>query len=220
MSYILDALKKLEREKERVVSPQGIGSLKGNLYLESVKGTTLRSNGRTLFLLALVLILLAAGVVYWFVMLPPKETPGISRQVPHATMSATAPAVTQQPVAAVPTVKMVSKPNPVVVPAQIGGKPSPVQQNAVRKAPRSPDAPMQEVTVAAPAGAKDLVISGIAWQEERSARRTVINGFLLKEGSSVGGAVVAEILPDKVRFSSPAGYFELRMNTAAPMTGH
>lgn len=220
MSYILDALKKLEREKERVVSPQGIGSLKGNLYLESAKGNAFRSNGRTLFLLALVLMLLAAGVVYWFVMLPAKEAPGNTRQLPHATMPVSAPVVSSQPVAAVPTVKMVSKPNPEVVPVPVGRKPSPVQRNAVRKAPRSQDAPTHEVTAAAPVAAKDLVVSGIAWQEERAARRTVINGFLLKEGSSVGGAVVGEILPDKVRFSSPAGYFELRMNTAAPMTGH
>lgn len=67
-------------------------------------------------------------------------------------------------------------------------------------------------SVPAPA---DIKLSGIAWQEQRSARRTVINGFLLKEGAVVAGARVSEIMQDRVLFSGPSGRFELRLDTAA-----
>ena len=68
-------------------------------------------------------------------------------------------------------------------------------------------------TVQAPA---DIKLSGIAWQEERSSRRAVINGFLLKEGAVVSGAKISEILADRVRFSSAAGTFEIRLDAVLP----
>jgi general secretion pathway protein B len=60
--------------------------------------------------------------------------------------------------------------------------------------------------VAAPA---DIKVSGIAWQDERRARRAVINGFLMQEGGVVSGARITEILPDRVRFSLDNGVFEV-----------
>ena len=57
----------------------------------------------------------------------------------------------------------------------------------------------------------DIKVSGIAWQEERSARRAVVNGFLMKEGGMVAGAMISEILPERVRFSMSGGEFELSM---------
>jgi general secretion pathway protein B len=66
-------------------------------------------------------------------------------------------------------------------------------------------------TIPAPA---DIKVSGIAWQEERAARRVVINGFLLQEGTTVSGAKVLEIHQDRVRFSSPSGIFDVPMDGA------
>lgn len=60
----------------------------------------------------------------------------------------------------------------------------------------------------------DIKVSGIAWQDERSARRAVINGFLLKEGSSVAGARVMEIQQDRVRFSLAGRNFEVPLLAA------
>jgi general secretion pathway protein B len=47
----------------------------------------------------------------------------------------------------------------------------------------------------------DLKVTGIAWQDERSARRAVVNGALIGEGAVASGARVVEIRQDQVRFS-------------------
>jgi general secretion pathway protein B len=60
--------------------------------------------------------------------------------------------------------------------------------------------------VSAPA---DIKVSGIAWQDQRTASRVVVNGFLLREGDTVSRARIVEIFQNRVRFSSAAGTFEV-----------
>jgi general secretion pathway protein B len=76
-----------------------------------------------------------------------------------------------------------------------------------RKRPAAPAVP----TIAPPA---DIKLSGIAYQDERRARRAVINGFLMQEGGVVSGAVITDILQDRVRFSLAGGRFELSLVSA------
>jgi type II secretory pathway component PulC len=66
-------------------------------------------------------------------------------------------------------------------------------------------------SVPAPA---DIKVSGIAWQDERSARRAVVNGFLMREGAIVSGAKITEILQDRVRFSLSGTSFEVTFISA------
>ena len=68
-------------------------------------------------------------------------------------------------------------------------------------------------TIPAPA---DIKLSGIAWQDEKSERRAVVNGFLLKEGSLVAGAKISDIQVNKVIFSSPTGVFEIKLDAVSP----
>jgi general secretion pathway protein B len=75
-----------------------------------------------------------------------------------------------------------------------------------------PQAATAITTVPAPA---DIIVTGIAWQDERAARRAVINGFLLQEGKVVSGATILEIHQDRVKFKSTAGIFDVRMDAAA-----
>jgi general secretion pathway protein B len=89
------------------------------------------------------------------------------------------------------------------------------------KLPKPPStAPKPQIivvqTIPAPA---DIKLSGIAWQEERVARRVVINGFLMQEGATVSGAKISEIHQDRVRFTSPSGVFDLRMDGATSLPG-
>ena len=77
-----------------------------------------------------------------------------------------------------------------------------------------PAYPKQSIqTVPVPA---DIKLSGIAWQDERSGRRAVINDFLLKEGAVVAGATIIDIQAGKVRFATPAGQFEIKLNAVLP----
>jgi general secretion pathway protein B len=70
---------------------------------------------------------------------------------------------------------------------------------------------------AAPA---DIKLSGIAWQEERRARRAVVNGFLMKEGGVVSGARITDIFQNRVRFSLSGKSFEIPLvSSAVPAAG-
>jgi len=72
-------------------------------------------------------------------------------------------------------------------------------------------------TIAAPI---DIKLSGIAWQEERRARRAVVNGFLMQEGGLVSGARITDIFQDRVRFSLSGKVFEIPLTaTGTPNAG-
>ncbi len=63
----------------------------------------------------------------------------------------------------------------------------------------------------------ELKLSGIAWQDDHSSRRAVINGFLLKEGGAILGATIAEIQYDRVKFVTPEGRYEIRLDSIVPV---
>jgi general secretion pathway protein B len=52
-------------------------------------------------------------------------------------------------------------------------------------------------------------VSGIVWQEERSARRAFVNGIIAAEGSVIDGAKVVEIYPARIRFSRGGRSFDV-----------
>lgn len=55
-----------------------------------------------------------------------------------------------------------------------------------------------------------LTVSGIAWQDDRVDRRAVVNGILAGEGTVVeGGARIVRIFPDRVRFSRAGQTFDV-----------
>jgi general secretion pathway protein B len=60
-----------------------------------------------------------------------------------------------------------------------------------------------------PAAAPHLVLSGIAFYAERDARLAVVNDLPVMEGTVIEGAVVEEILADRVRFSREGRAFEV-----------
>jgi general secretion pathway protein B len=78
-------------------------------------------------------------------------------------------------------------------------------QHKRTKAVAAPSAPPLS-TVAPPA---DIKLSGIAWQDERRARRAVVNGFLMQEGGIVSGARISDIFQDRVRFTQSGNVFEI-----------
>ncbi|MEN6623756.1 MAG: hypothetical protein ABFD50_19680 [Smithella sp.] len=54
-----------------------------------------------------------------------------------------------------------------------------------------------------------FTISGIIWYEDRRARRAVVNDMVVGENSVVNGAKIAEIKPDRVRFSKEKKMFDV-----------
>lgn len=230
MSYILDALKKIEHEKNKKARPDGRISVAGDLFQERKRPATRAGIWKILLLLAVASLMTFAGTWFLFQGSGKKSTADISPAaqpppVPVHTPSLTA--VTPEPVPAQPQ----PAPPLVAVPPSATSAPGGVvpkraetvavdvssarrvrsSQNEIKVQSTSPQQPVQ--TMQAPA---DIKLSGIAWQDERAARRAVVNGFLLKEGSVVSGAKITAIQADRVRFLSSAGSFEIKLDAVLP----
>ncbi len=208
MSYILDALKKVEHDKLKKSSRGGIMSITGDLFQERLQKPAKAGSWKIIILIVVASVITSAGT--WFVLRNNK-----SGNIPQPSARPTFAA----PAALPPVTAIVEQAVPLVVPSAVTAFDGDQKKAAVpRPAKRSIKAtipPPLENSAPQTQPPADIKLSGIAWQEEHTARRAVVNGFLLKEGAVVSGAKVAEIQPDKVKFSTPTGIFELRLNTAS-----
>lgn len=233
MSYILDALKKLETEKELKARGSGMINIAGELLKNGPAPPRERRNWPLILVLVLLTSLIIFGATFLLLhggkgkgkrrhTVPPPvvvPTPSAAVSVPVPKPSAPVPMPTATPPAAAPPHHAV--PLPAKAPAAAKTPPAPRHPpvakpaaSATRVAKKRSNAPMKPAKpaavslVAAPA---DIKVSGIAWQDHRSSSRAVVNGFLLREGDTVSGARVVEIFQNRVRFSSAAGTFEVSL---------
>jgi len=227
MSYILDALKKIEHEKIKKSLPGAPHSISGGLFNER-KPQSVRTGGRKIVVIPVLLVLASVATfgITWF-SLKGNSSKQVAT-VPTVALPVTPPVVPQQ--APLPQPQPQLQPQPVapsaiappVVPVEVvpPEEEQPRSRGAATTKKNTPAAirvpqvlkPTSQ-TIPPPA---DIKVSGIAWQDEHTARRAVVNGFLLKEGSLVAGAKISAIMTDRVRFSSPSGVFELRLDASAP----
>lgn len=276
MSYILDALKKMEQEKNMKAAPKEKINLSGALLKEdTIPKSRKNKNGRLLAVIVIALIA-ASGTGWYFVgkssnvavtaapgkdgKVPPvaqqpqqseiisakpgSVPPSASANLQPAQAASPAPQVVPSPTSPgsqslTPAAASAAAKRPVA-PAQVAQEEGEEETRPARRkrasinignsniASNDPVAPPTQVaqpttssaasvepTSAAPANIK---VSGIAWQDERSARRAVINDLLMKEGNVVSGAKILEIRRDRVRFSLSGSTFEVPLlsSTAAP----
>lgn len=230
MSLILDALRKMEQERR---------SKRGNsqdLRPEVLRyRLAAQPKEKSRYPLAIVagLVLLCAGLGAGFMLKgrgatqvaeetpagAPAAPPAVAVQPPVATVpvpAAPAAVAVPQPVPAPPAAVPAAPAQPVVGAATTVSPPAePIRKTSrsavtpsVQDAPAQPRAPRGEGATAA-AGGQDIVISGIAYQDERRMRRAVLNGNLVGEGAEVAGARVVEIKETKVRLSKGGHVFEI-----------
>ena len=231
MSYILDALKKLETEKERKARGAGVVNIAGELLKTGPATPKARRNWPLIMGLVLLASLFTFGATYLFLHEARGKKYRTSNQLAsqRPTVSAIKPPVVPSPPPAAKPSAVASprhaapqtartpnagkapvaprKPQ-VVRPAKPAAAPVPV-----KGAPAEPASPAAVSLVPAPA---DIKVSGIAWQDRRTASRVVVNGFLLREGDTVSGARIVEIFQNRVRFSSAAGTFEVYLVSPVP----
>lgn len=213
MSLILDALRKMEQERK---ARQGGGiDIRPEVLGRPRAEAPRRSSGRPIILVAAGIAILAAGIGGGIML--KKGTPA---KAPEQSLSAVRseplpseevvpaavpsppplpPAPVEPPPAAAPQ-KPAPLPAPVASPA-----PKPVQRLVVADQPETADYP----------GA-DLTVSGIAWQEERSLRRAVVNGTLVGEGAEVAGARIVEIGERRVKFSQGGRTISVSLSSPFP----
>ena len=199
MSLILDALKKLEQEKAARRARQS--DLRPAITGGARHAATPR--WRLPLLVAGAVILAVAVTVAIMGVVSRRQITGPAVSAPPASRADASPPVVIPP------------PAPVVVPSQPPPVPLPLAASPVTPVPRQvpkgektgvrPSTGPEPVTLtAAPA---DLKVTGIAWQDERSARRAVVNGGLAGEGAVISGARIIEIRQEQVRFSRDGATF-------------
>jgi general secretion pathway protein B len=230
MSYILDALKKIEHEKNKRARSDGRISISGDLFQERKRPATRTGIWKIMLLIVMASLLTFAGT--WFLLqgngeknsadsgpavVPPAAVvpSSIMQTAPPAPLPAqpqqVAPIVAMAPAVPPAADRAVPKREEVVTDDQPSARSTRTPQKEVKVQSSSVIQPAQAVQV--PAG---IMLSGIAWQESRTARRAVVNGFLLKEGAVVAGAKITDIQADRVRFLSSAGTFEIKLDSVLP----
>ncbi len=215
MSLILDALKKLDREK----SSRRDGT--ANIAVEILRAVPPRPAKKMLRYFAAVSVTAAAtacityAVIAGFGVLSKSSPPAAVNQQP-AQQSASA-ASPRDPVSK-PTDEMRAAPAKIQGGAEIKESTiPPPDKKAGRDVPHKGPVAVPEiinksaepVAKAAAAPQPSLKLSGIIWQEEPGERRAMINGRIATEGSIIEGVKVVEIHPTRVRFSYNGKPFEI-----------
>ncbi len=225
MSFILDALKKLEQEKAaRRSGNVNISDeiLRGNHRVSRTAKRTVPMSAIVVGLGFMLLILAVAVTLLW-------RQRGVVRETESAPVEVSAGNRTPIPAesAPLPPTPRIQEAPPVRDVAPLAPRTEPPPQPVAFRAPRT-ETPVR--TSPPPVGDRGgdsyqggtsagsgLMVSGIAWQEQRSSRRAVVNGLLFSEGNMVGGAKIKEIMPNGVRFSSNGRTFEVSLSS--PMQG-
>jgi general secretion pathway protein B len=234
MSYILDALKKLEHEKSRKSRRDGIINISGALF-ENERPKPSGTSGWKIVLAVMVAVLLTFAATWLFLksgkgrartssrpVIQVPQTPPVKVETAPVPPAPPAPPVitTQQtPPAALPAPAHVlpvkplgnsSKSQKVAMPVATVPDEAAAELTISELRNRTKDQKVQttpaDITSVVPA---DIKLSGIAWQEERRARRVVVNGFLMQEGGVVSGAKITDIFQDRVRFSLSGKIFDI-----------
>lgn len=190
MSLILDALRKMELERK--AKRQGSPEIRAEVLNYRAKPQRPEKSRLLPVIAALLLISSATAVFLYFKSSGSPRTESVKTTV---AVDVASPPQTTDP-QTLPPVKAVP---PAVV-------------DSAAEVPR-PTALKDEVSQ--PSTDKTIEISGIAWQEERSLRRAVINGTLVGEGAEVFGAKVVEIRENLVRFNRRGRTFEVMYSSGA-----
>jgi general secretion pathway protein B len=184
MSLILDALKKLEQEKAARRTRQG----ELRPAITGRKGVPSSPSWRLPLLITGAVILAVTVTVVVMGRFPRQHLPVTAAPVREESPKPMAPTAAVLPVPVQSPVIIASPSTPAQVPAP-----------AVVLPPTPPRTKLTEPVLTGPAPA-DLKVTGIAWQDERSARRAVVNGALAGEGAVIAGAKIIEIRQEQVRF--------------------
>jgi general secretion pathway protein B len=228
MSYILDALKKLENEKGKKKPVAGMVCISGELFKDEQR----RKTGGGVWKLVIVVVvasLVTFGATWYFLkgrnghrfvksrLAAQSMAVGdaSSRRLSGVTTFPAASSAPSQAATVAPSVQhsasqTTTSVNPVVketAPAIIVQKHG--RSRTERKKPVTPAQPLEKPVARTTPPPADIKISGIAWQDEHSSRQAVVNGFLMHEGGIISGARITDILKDRVRFSQDGRIFEV-----------
>jgi len=216
MSVILDALRRLDREKS---SRRGGAA---NIAVEMLRPDQSRPRKKIPRYVAVVSLTAVAAAAITYVLMsepgsPPKPSPAVSASHPGPIQQAAPAPLSREPVSKAQD-EISRLPQKIESPA--GSKPTEtpsgekkVERNVASEETDTTHGSAKKVLEHAqtgPAAAPpSLAISAIVWYEDPSKRFAMINGMISTEGSLVEGVKVEEINPTSVRFSQNGQYFEI-----------
>jgi general secretion pathway protein B len=221
MSVILDALKKLDREK----SSRRSGT--ANIAVEILRPDLPRpGKGIPFYAAVAFLTALAMAAITYSVMVkggsPAKSSPPLAMNSSASNPPAEAVSLSSEPVreprdelSPVPPktqIPVKNKKPPSSLPENKGDEKK-TNQNVILKeadiAPEKARIPAEHRSYGSAMTSPSLNISAIVWYEEPSRRFAMINGLIVTEGSVVEGMKVEEIYPDRVRFLHQNQHLEI-----------
>ena len=197
MSYILDALRRAESERQRGQVP-GLGA--APLPVSPTAAAT-RSRGLRWTVLGLLLLAVAGAMLGWLQRPPALPAPAelAARPLPPAVVQHPPVAVQTAPALAVAPAQAVPAPLPRVVsaPPPAAAPPTPAPVAAEPSAPADPAAsarplrlvelsPQQRSEWPAPS------IGGSVWSDSAPSRFVILNGQVMREGQTVSPGLVLE----------------------------
>lgn len=200
MSSILKALKKVEAEKvSRSDAPVDIAR---DILRQSGRGS---GTGFRLLLLTFVALVAAAGVLVLLLSGIGEKTEGPSRSASPAGEGSINPGVEAlQPASAAKD----NTPQPSATENMLSDKDiRPEPSGVFEPHPLASDAAASEPT--SPKRIPALIVTGIAYQQDREGRLAVVNELPVMEGTLIEGARIEEILEDRVRFVKDGRTFEV-----------
>jgi general secretion pathway protein B len=221
MSVILDALKKLDREK----SSRRSGT--SNIAIEILRPDLPRPGKRIPRYVAIAFLAsIATAAITYSVML---KGGFLSKSPPPAAVN---PSALNQQVAPVPIPSEPARdtrdeisPVPLKIQSPVKSKKhaaslvenkgdeKKINRNVSLKeadtAPEKTNIPSEHAANGSAATLPSLNISAIVWYEEPSKRFAMINGLIATEGSVVEGMKVEEIYPNRVRFLHNGQHLEI-----------
>jgi len=201
MSLILDALRKIELERK--AKRQSSQEIRADVL--NYHGNAPVAEKNRIMPITLALLLVSAAIACFF-FLHQTDSPKIDSTPQKETLRQEATPITP--------VTPVTPPQPLQPPP-----PEPPAQKSAQTRVNSSTVPVKQATQPVISkqknGDEGIFISGIAWQDERSLRRAVINGFLVGEGAEIQGAKIIEIKETRIRFSRNGNFFEIDHSAAS-----
>jgi general secretion pathway protein B len=221
MSVILDALKKLDRER----SSRRSGT--ANIAVEMLRPDFPRPGKRAPLYATLAFLIVVAAVAITYTVMgkrgtPPKSSPPLAMNSPSPLQSAESVPLPREsvrepqdelgPVSPKPQTSVKSKRSPAPLPENRAGEKKTNQSVVLKEAdiaPPKPKIPVEPSPSGFASTSPSVNISAIVWYEEPSRRFAMINGVIATEGSVIEGMKVEEIFPNRVRFFHNSQHFEI-----------
>jgi general secretion pathway protein B len=195
MSLILDALRKIERERK--AKRQSSHEIRNDVLHYHGAAPNAEQSRIIPLTVAIVLISLAGALVFFS---RKSQQPHFESAQPKGVLQQESPPIdVPQPLPSAPTAqqRLETKPEETTT------APQPLKQAD------------ESINRQQSSSGKAITVSGIAWQDERSLRRAVVNGQLVGEGAELDGAKIIEIKENYVRFSRDGESFEVGHSSGA-----